>query len=99
MKNTPTSRSLFAGLALCLGSLIAPLTATAAPTNPAGFAIQRGTNISHWLSQDFGWAPRESWFTEKDVQFIAAQGFDHIRLPVDEKELWSAKGQAIESEF
>ena len=99
MKNTPTSRSLFAGLALCMGSLFATLTATAAPTNPAGFAIQRGTNISHWLSQDFGWAPRESWFTEKDVQFIAAQGFDHIRLPVDEKELWSAKGQAIESEF
>ena len=54
MKNTPTSRSLFAGLALCLGSLFATLTATAAPTNPAGFAIQRGTNISHWLSQDFG---------------------------------------------
>ena len=32
-----------------------------APQNPAGFAIKRGTNISHWLSQDFGWAPRENF--------------------------------------
>ena len=70
-----------------------------APSNPAGFAIRRGINISHWLSQDFGWAPREKWFTEKDVRFIAKQGFDHIRLPVDEKELWSAEGRPIESEF
>jgi endoglucanase len=70
-----------------------------APSNPAGFAIHRGINISHWLSQDFGWAPREKWFTDKDVRFIAEQGFDHIRLPVDEKELWSADGRPIESEF
>jgi len=71
----------------------------AAPQNPAGFAIKRGVNISHWLSQDFGWAPREKWFTEADVRFIAAQGFDHIRLPVDEKELWAADGRRIEREF
>ena len=71
----------------------------AAPQNPAGFAIKRGVNISHWLSQDFGWAPREKWFTEADVRFIAAQGFDHIRLPVDEKELWAADGRPIEREF
>ncbi len=71
----------------------------AAPQNPAGFAIKRGVNISHWLSQDFGWADREKWFTEADVRFIAAQGFDHIRLPVDEKELWAADGRPIEREF
>jgi endoglucanase len=67
--------------------------------NPAGFTIRRGTNISHWLSQDFGWAPRDQWFTEADVRFINKQGFDHIRLPLDEKELWSPDGLPIEHEF
>jgi len=53
------------------------------------FAIRRGTNISHWLSQSNrrGEARAQS-FTEKDVEFIAALGFDHIRLPVDEEQLW-----------
>lgn len=71
----------------------------AAPTNPSGFVIQRGTNISHWLSQDFRWAPRDTWFTEKDVQFIAQHGFDHIRLPLDEKEMWDSNGRPLETEF
>ncbi len=89
-------------LPLSLLAMSAPLVTAQpapAPQNPAGFIIQRGTNISHWLSQDFGWAPREKWFTEKDVRFIAKQGFDHIRLPVDEKELWTKEGQPIEREF
>ncbi|ACB76596.1 glycoside hydrolase family 5 protein [Opitutus terrae] len=60
--------------------------------NPSGFAIQRGTNLSHWLSQDFGWAPRATWITENDLRFIAKQGFDHVRLPIDEKELWREDG-------
>ena len=71
----------------------------AAPHNPAGFEIHRGTNLSHWLSQDFGWAPRESWITEKDIQFIAKQGFDHVRLPLDQKELWLDNGTPNETEF
>ncbi len=80
-------------------SVVASAAPASPPRNPAGFAIQRGTNISHWLSQDFGWAPRKKWFTEKDIRFIAKQGFDHIRLPVDEKELWTNDGQPIEKEF
>jgi endoglucanase len=69
------------------------------PRNPSGFVIQRGTNLSHWLSQDFGWAPRDSWITGKDFRFIAAQGFDHVRLPIDEKELWLASGRPNAAEF
>jgi len=69
------------------------------PRNPSGFVIQRGTNLSHWLSQDFGWAPRDSWITERDFRFIAAQGFDHVRLPIDEKELWLASGRPNAAEF
>lgn len=82
-------------LALALMLPLAPLAraATAAPArNPAGFAIQRGTNLSHWLSQDFGWAPRAVYITEQDIRFIARLGFDHVRLPIDEKELWKDDG-------
>ena len=73
--------------------------APASPSNPSGFVIHRGTNLSHWLSQDFKWAPRDQWISEKDIKFIARQGFDHVRIPLDEKELWSADGKPIESEF
>ncbi len=69
------------------------------PANPAGFAIHRGTNLSHWLSQDFGWAPREEWITENDIRYIASLGFDHVRLPVDEIVLWKEDGAPDEAAF
>lgn len=54
------------------------------------FIIRRGTNISHWLSQsDRRGEDRERWFTRDDVNQIADWGFDHIRLPFDEVQLWS----------
>lgn len=80
---------------VCLVSLTGPVHAALdsdRPMNPSGFAIQRGTNLSHWLSQDFGWAPRATWITENDLRFIASKGFDHVRLPIDEKELWNEDG-------
>ncbi len=53
------------------------------------FSIKRGVNISHWLSQsDRRGAERDSFFTEKDVAWIASLGYDHIRLPVDEEQMW-----------
>lgn len=88
-------RRSLVGVALllpCLALLLAAPSASAKPMNPSGFAIQRGTNLSHWLSQDFGWAPRATWITENDLRFIAQQGFDHVRLPIDEKELWKQDG-------
>jgi endoglucanase len=90
---------------LCLGlvalfSTLGPvLAAGPAPANPSGFVIRRGTNLSHWLSQDFGWQPRSQWITEKDFQFIAEAGFDHIRLPIDEKEMWKEDGAQNQAAF
>jgi endoglucanase len=78
-------------VALALLPALAP-AAPAVPANPAGFVIRRGTNLSHWLSQDFGWQPRSQWITEADFRFIAQAGFDHVRLPIDEKELWHEDG-------
>jgi len=69
------------------------------------FTIQRGVNISHWLSQSQQrGAARAAWFTEQDVQYIAGLrgaggGYDHLRLPVDEVQLWDEDGRRIEEAF
>ena len=61
------------------------------------FTIKRGTNISHWLSQSQRRGDeRLEFFTERDVQRIAEMGsgrLDHIRLPVDEEQLWDQSGE------
>jgi endoglucanase len=67
--------------------------------NPAGFRIQRGVNLSHWLSQCFGWSPRATFITEDDIRYIASLGYDHVRIPIDEKELWGADGRPSEEAF
>jgi len=57
------------------------------------FTIQRGTNISHWLSQsDRRGAERRAWFTRADVQRLAGLGLDHLRIPIDEEQMWNEKG-------
>jgi endoglucanase len=68
-------------------------------TNPAGFEIRRGVNLSHWLSQCFGWSPRATFITEDDIRFIARVGYDHVRIPIDEKELWTTDGRPSEEAF
>src|SRR5215217_153351 len=58
------------------------------------FTYKRGTNISHWLSQSNRRAEeRLKFFTEKDVQYLAGIGFDHLRIPVDEEQLWKENGE------
>ncbi len=65
-----------------------------------GFTTHRGTNISHWLSQSTRRGEeRLRWFTEKDVGLIASLGFDHIRLPVDEEQLWDEAGAKESAAF
>lgn len=88
--------SLSGCLALLLSCVLA--SAASAPLNPSGFRIHRGTNLSHWLSQYAG-APRDKFVTEDDFKFIARAGFDHVRLPVDEKELWADDGRPNEENF
>lgn len=57
------------------------------------FELHRGTNISHWLSQSTRRGEeRVAWFTQDDVRHIAGLGFDHIRLPFDEEQLWDEQG-------
>ena len=64
------------------------------------FSISRGTNIAHWLSQSNRRGnERASFFTEKDIEFIKSAGFDHIRLPVDEEQLWDSVGNRYADAF
>jgi len=59
-----------------------------------GFHINKGINISHWLSQSKKrGADRVQSFAETDVVLIKGMGFDHLRLPVDEVQLWDSNGR------
>lgn len=58
------------------------------------FAIRRGTNLGCWLSQaKHRGAERAGFFTAADAERIAGWGFDHVRLPVDEEQLWDEAGR------
>jgi endoglucanase len=85
-------------IALC-GSTSFSQTMKETVKNPAGFEIRRGTNLSHWLSQDFGWSPKYTYINENDIHFIDSLGFDHVRIPIDEKEMWNDEGKVIPEAF
>lgn len=62
--------------------------------------IRRGTNISHWLSQSKRRGEeRRGFFTRDDVLRIRDYGFDHIRLPVDEEQLFDESGGKVAEAF
>lgn len=64
--------------------------ATAAET----FTVKRGTNLAHWLSQSSArGSERANFIVEKDIENIAAMGFDHVRLPIDEEQMWDENGK------
>lgn len=57
------------------------------------FTLKRGVNIAHWLSQSAArGTQRDEFFTEKDVKYIASLGFDHIRIPIDEEQMFDEAG-------
>ena len=55
------------------------------------FIINKGVNVSHWLSQSKKrGAERKNYITQADFDTIAACGFDHVRLPIDEMQMWDS---------
>jgi endoglucanase len=53
------------------------------------FGLGAGLNVSHWLSQTpVDDAVRSSFMTAADFKCIAAMGFRHVRIPVDEVHLY-----------
>ncbi len=63
------------------------------------FRINSGINLSHWLSQVPDVMKRDTFITKSDIQLIADFGFDHVRIPIDEEEMWTESGEPIESSF
>jgi endoglucanase len=64
------------------------------------FKIRTGVNISHWLSQsDKRGEERAAYITKSDFDTIVITGFDHVRLPVDEVQLWDSLGNKIPEAF
>jgi len=64
------------------------------------FTLRTGVNVSHWLSQsDSRGEERKNQITKADFDKIAAMGFDHVRIPVDEVQLWDAEGNKEKEAF
>lgn len=99
MKSYKNYLKLFILNLACLFAISCNQTTSDKTLNPSGFKINRGVNLSHWLSQDFGWAPKYTYIQENDIKFIKGLGYDHVRIPIDEKEMWDSSGQAIQIAF
>jgi endoglucanase len=64
------------------------------------FEIFRGTNLGHWLSQSRHRGEERAQFIDKqDIKDIAEMGFDHVRLPIDEEQMWDEEGNRHEDAF
>lgn len=64
------------------------------------FTVKRGTNLAHFLSQsNRRGAEREAFFVKKDIETIAEMGFDHVRLPIDEEQMWDETGKRHKDAF
>ena len=83
--------------------MLAVLLAILAATSPLSFSetpkqnsfeVKNGVNISHWLSQSTQRGEnRKAFFTRADVEFIANLGYDHIRFPIDEEQMFAENGE------
>ena len=64
------------------------------------FRIMKGTNLGLWLSQnDHRGEARQKFITERDIRFIDSLGFDHVRLPIDEVQMWDENGKRHDDAF
>ncbi len=73
------------------GTLLFTCTSNKQPMDK--FTIRTGVNVSHWLSQsDKRGEERKNYITQADFDTIAAAGFDHVRIPIDEEQMWDSLG-------
>lgn len=64
------------------------------------FVMRTGVNVSHWLSQSTKRGEeRKNYITEADFDTITSMGFDHVRIPVDEEQLWDTDGNKEKEAF
>ena len=81
----------------CIRALVTVCLLSAA-VGAGAATFKRGVNIDNWLSQNDPSKPYGApWFTEQDVAWIAHQGFDHIRFPIDMRIWFKPDGSLDES--
>ncbi|GHT53866.1 endoglucanase [Bacteroidia bacterium] len=57
------------------------------------FTINNGVNISHWLSQsNKRGEERAKYFSRDDASLLAGLGYDHLRIPIDEEQMFDENG-------
>ena len=84
---------------ILIGLFCLPWIALSAREKEA-FVLEKGVNISHWLSQsDARGEARAAYFTRDDVAFIASLGFDHLRIPIDEEQMFTQEGKREKEAF
>lgn len=67
-----------------------------AETKVNNFKIHRGTNVSHWLSQNSRrGAIRKNHIQEEDFANLRKMGFDFVRIPIDEVQFWDEQGNKL----
>lgn len=84
-------------LTMCLTAVMM-CACTAQAEEQETFHIKRGTNLSHWLSQnnvDRGEA-RKNHIQEDDFARLEELGFDHVRIPIDEVQFWDEEGNKLQ---
>ena len=68
--------------------------------SPSDFVLGKGTNLAHWLSQSNARGEaRENFIQKSDIQYIAQLGFQHVRLPIDEEQMWDENGKRHDDAF
>jgi endoglucanase len=68
--------------------------------SPSNFIIGKGTNLAHWLSQSRKRGEeRRLFIQEKDIAYLAGLGFEHVRLPIDEEQMWDEQGNRHQDAF
>ena len=84
-----------------VATLLLTTTALAQENNDNRFDINRGVNISGWLSQTtLTGSARDNFMTQQEFNNLAQMGFDHVRLPVGEDQMFiSRTGEKVTEVF
>ncbi len=70
--------------------------ATACQPKENNFKVHRGTNLSHWLSQsEVRGEMRSKHIQEDDMARLESLGFDFVRIPIDEVQMWDEDGNKL----
>jgi endoglucanase len=75
--------------------LLGSVSARAAEVKPSvPIELGKGVNLAHWISQTRrSGAERREFLDESDIARIARLGLDHVRLPMDEMQMWDEQGK------